>query len=159
MKSDKRKAYERAYRKRNREKITKRTIAWQKANPDKVKAYKQTPEHKAYRNTYAKAWRKANPEKVKAAQHKNRKANPKKAKAQCKSPAFNGFRDEFAKKRYSRAYYEANREKESNRKAKWYLKNRNRLLKKRETYALSIQATKNFFQLNAAVSALKDAAK
>jgi hypothetical protein len=125
----KRDAYQKAYRSKNREKINAAKLEWRKANPDKVKAIskKQSESKRKKKALDFAAWEKANPEKAER------------------------VRKLRALRRFDK------REYESVRKSQWYLENRSRLLEKQKSYTASIKATKNFFQINAAIAALKNA--
>jgi len=65
VRSHKERAYDKAYREANKDKINEKSAAWRAANPEKVKAiqraYKQRNAEKIAE--VKKAWRKANPEK------------------------------------------------------------------------------------------------
>lgn len=52
--------YFREYYKKNREKQIARATSWNKRNPDKIKAYRNTDSRKEY----LRKWKEANPEKV-----------------------------------------------------------------------------------------------
>ena len=75
MTKEERRAYNKAYRKANSEKLKANGKAYRKANSEKLKANGKA---------YNKAYQKANPEKIKAKGKAYYKANPEKIKARSK---------------------------------------------------------------------------
>ena len=98
-------------------------------------------DRKARDRVNSATYRKANPEKIKALALEYYKANSEKIKA------------------LRAAYRKANVEKLKARALECYKANSEKLKVKHAQYYVRSRATKNFFQINAAVSALKDAAK
>ena len=93
---DKKRAYDKARRKANPEKIDTYNKAWRKANPEKVRAYRKT-RHESHPE-YAKKWYAANVEKIRARCKVYRAANPPTTARKDRKRVWN------------KAYYEANQE-------------------------------------------------
>ncbi len=103
-------AYYKAYREANMEKVLAREKAYREANKEKIKARKKAyyEANKKKKKVSDKAYREANKEKIKALQKAYREANKEKAKNYHKT-----WREDNKEKMksYYKAYREANRER------------------------------------------------